>query len=110
MADLLLNRWPTFISSEVSDFVMISDILLPDSRGWNLVIVTQVFENILGMHVLFIVSSIHASQDVRVWRSSCTSRVVILDLYHLYREETLKSLDGGWIWRTGIHMRISHFL
>lgn len=52
IANLLLNRWPTFIIIEVSDSMMISDLLLSDSRGWNLVAVTRVFGDILGTCIL----------------------------------------------------------
>lgn len=42
IADLPLSRWPIFISIEISDSIRISNLLLPDSRGWNPTTVTRI--------------------------------------------------------------------
>ena len=54
--------------------------------------------------------SIHDSQDVRVWGSSCILSVVAKDLYDLYRRELLRRLDDAWIWRLRIHLRVSLYI
>lgn len=110
LVDLALNRWPTFISTDISDSFLISDLLLLDGRAWNPVVVTCIFGDVLGTRVLSIALLVHTNHDVRVWRSSCIPRVVMSDLYHLYHKEPPRSLDVGWIWRMGIHPRVSMFI
>lgn len=65
IADLPLSQWLTFISTEISDSMRIFDLLFPDRKRWNLMVVTRVFGNILGMRVLSIALRIHTSRDVK---------------------------------------------
>lgn len=70
----------------------IPNLLHPRSRDWDPVAVTRAFGEVLGeCHI----HSISFSQEprCRIWRSSCTSRAVMADLYQLYREELHKRLD-----------------
>lgn len=33
-----------------------------------------------------------------------------VDLYNLYKREQARHLDGAWIWRLGVHPRVSLFV
>ena len=48
--------------------------------------------------------------DVRVWRSSYTSRIATKDLYGLYKGELVRRLDGAWISKLRVHSRISRLI
>ena len=34
-------------------------------------------------------------------------RPVTADLYHLYQSKGTRQMDGGWVWRLGVHPRVS---
>lgn len=42
--------------------------------------------------------------------SFCLPRAIMSDLYHLYREESQRSLHAGQIWRLSVQPRVSLFL
>lgn len=48
--------------------------------------------------------------NVGVWCSSCTSKVMGKDLHDLYKEESSRRLDGRWIWRLRVHLKVSLFI
>ena len=37
-------------------------------------------------------------------------RPMMADLYRLYHQESTRHLDSGWIWKVGVHLRVSLFL
>ena len=64
----------------------------------------------MAERILAQVVSLYGGYDVRVWRSLCNSRVVIGDLYNLYKREQARCLDRAWIWRLGVYLRVSLFM
>lgn len=73
-------------------------------------IVTRLFGALLAERVLSHPISFLEGPDIKVWRSSCTLKMVGKDLYNLYREESSRRLDGWWIWRFQVYPRVSLFI
>lgn len=104
IAKVPLVQWSTFISMDILDSILVSNLLIMDGTRWNAVMVTWIFGDILVARVLSIILSVHLCSDVRVWRFSTLSRVLISDLYPLFCQQL------GWIWRLAIHPRVSFFV
>lgn len=107
IADLPLSQWLTFINSEVVDSMRICDLFHPNGKCWDPMAVAHLFREQLGEHVLSMVITIHRSQDAGVQRSSYTPRVAMADLHRWYWREPRRHLDVKWIWRIGVHSRMS---
>lgn len=110
IVDIPLSRWPTYVSSEVPDQMRVSDLLLTDGTGWDPTIVMHLFGTQLGRSVLSTALPCYRCSDIRVWRSSTVARPIAADLYHLYQPESNRKMDGGWIWKLGVHPRVSLFI
>ena len=65
IGDLLLSRWPTFISSEVIDSMRIIDLLLADGRRWNWIAVSCLSGVQLGEWVSSLAIFIYSKLDIR---------------------------------------------
>ena len=89
---------------------MVSDLIQSKGRSWNEQLVTCFFGGQLVERIIAQTISIAGSLDVRVWWSSCTSRMVTRDLYDLYREESVGRLNGAWIWRLDARPRVCLFI
>lgn len=72
--------------------MMIFDLLLPDSKGLNLMAVIRIYGNILGLYVFSIALPIHTRQEIRVWKSSCIPRSVMSDLFIYIGRNLLEAL------------------
>ena len=63
--------------------------------GWNIDLVSHLFGAALAERLLSIVVLVYAGLDVRVWGSVCISRVMIKDLYEVYKGDPIRRLDGA---------------
>lgn len=105
-----MSRWSTFVSIEVEEIVRISELLHSGRGGWCHDQMSQFFGSDLASRVLFIAILTYTIQDVRVWGSSCKQRMRAKDLYAMYYQILVRRLDAAWIWRIGVHQRVSLFL
>lgn len=87
-----------------------SDLFRLERRGWNTQRVLQLFGVVLANRVLSLAIPITQDPNIRTWQSSCRLILVTRELYDIYKEEPMRSMDGSWIWRLKIHPRISLFL
>lgn len=95
---------------EIRESLSISYLLHSGSRGWRVDYVARLFgPNLIG-RVLSIMVPTHDAYDVRVWRSCCVQWVRVRDLYAMFCDIFVQRLDATWIWRMGVHPRVSLFL
>ena len=111
IGDLPFSRWPTFINIKVTDSIRVANLLRANNGVgvWNRAVVSH-FREQLREWVLSLATPIFSNLDVRVWRYSCTPRVVTADLYQIYRRESFRHREVRWVWRIEVHPRVSLFL
>ena len=93
----MVDYWLTFVSIETTNSIRVADLLYPGGGGWHVDMVSQLLGLALVERVLAIVVPIFDGQDVRVWSSTCTPKVMIRDLYEKFQGKTVRRMDGAWI-------------
>lgn len=109
LADLPLCRWLMFISTKIDNQAWVSDLIHPQDSGWLTQRVVQLFGDLLAKRVFSLEIPILQGPDVRTWQSLSSSRMVT-QLYEIYRDKLMKTMDGAWIQRLGVHPRVSLFI
>ncbi len=107
---LPLRLWPTMVSVETEEGLLVCDLMTPGAAGWDEIRLASHF----GQHLAERVRSLSFPQsggpDVCVWRSSSRSRVRMGDLSRIIRREYEPCPDCVWIWRLKLHPRVALFL
>ncbi|XP_038979986.1 uncharacterized protein LOC120110122 [Phoenix dactylifera] len=105
-----LRCWPTMIDTAAAEGLRVFDLLAPGESAWDVARLRQLF----GVHLTERIRSLpvpgYGGPDVRVWGTSCRSRVRLGDLAGVIQQEHEPGPDYTWIWRSGLHPRAALFL
>ncbi|XP_038972041.1 uncharacterized protein LOC120104629 [Phoenix dactylifera] len=107
---LPLSLWPTMIGVELAVGLRVCDLLVPGEREWDEDRLGQLFGEHLVERVRALPIPGSAGPDVRVWSTTCRTRVSVGDVSRVLLQESEPGRDCGWVWRFGLHQRVALFL
>ncbi|XP_038972705.1 uncharacterized protein LOC120104884 [Phoenix dactylifera] len=105
-----LRCWPTMIDAAAAEGLRVFDLLAPGESAWDDARLRQLFGGHLAERIRSLPVPGCGGPDVRVWGTSCRSRVRLGDLAGVIQQEHEPGQDYTWIWRSELHPRAALFL
>ncbi|XP_038979993.1 uncharacterized protein LOC120110128 [Phoenix dactylifera] len=105
-----LRCWPTMIDAAAVEGLRVFDLLARGELVWDDARLRQLFGGYLTERIRSLPVPGCGGPDVRVWGTSCRSRVQLGDLTGVIQQEHGPGQDYTWIWRSGLHPKAALFL
>ncbi|XP_038984440.1 uncharacterized protein LOC120111464 [Phoenix dactylifera] len=88
----------------------VSKLLFSEKGGWREGLIRETFGEHLAERILTLRIPSREEPDRLAWVPTERSRVHARDLRTLISRKPARQMDGGWIWRMRIHLRVALFL